>query len=537
MDKKMNHPEIRNWSLAFLLTSPMLIFFGGYLFNHSGDLIPTGFIQYDNVSYIAYAKQYLDSNVFHWQYSNPFNAQTLMPIYFQPQTLFFALLLKLGVPASWILITFTVICSVICFRLVIAIFDHLLERNRYRIFSIWLFAWGGGLLALAGIILHFLLNNGKSLVEDLFILDPGYGWWGLNLGRSLFFSCEAYYHVLFLGCVYCLLKRKWIGGSVLMLVLLLSHPFSGLELIGIVCFWIFIELLIDRTTLPRGFVLAVIFCLALYIYYYFFYLNQFADHRSVADQYSLKWRLGLYRALPAYGLVGLLAVIAIRRENFRRFFQTSSRRLFLCWFIIAFLLANHDLFMKGRQPIHFTRGYIWTSLFLLGLPTLQRLNISMKTRFHRLGLIFIALIFFVDNLTWISLNVASRAAHPDSRYINSEQEQVFTLLNNECTERTLLISNDGTISYLSTVYTKAYPWLSHPFTTPFVADKKISYRAFIERGQVDSLWLGRQVIFVLKRDKELEHILPVLNKMDIVMEKETTNYFIFKSDSLFLKRQ
>jgi hypothetical protein len=87
------------------------------------------------------------------------------------------------------------------------------------------------------------------------------------------------------------------------------------------------------------------------------------------------------------------------------------------------------------------------------------------------------------------------------------------------------------------VYTKAYPWLSHPFTTPFVADKKISYRAFIERGQVDSLWLGRQVIFVLKRDKELEHILPVLNKMDIVMEKETTNYFIFKSDSLFLKRQ
>jgi hypothetical protein len=266
-------------------------------------------------------------------------------------------------------------------------------------------------------------------------------------------------------------------------------------------------------------------------------LNQFADHRSVADQYSLKWRLGLYRAIPAYGLVGLLAVVAIRRENFRRFFQTSSSRLFLCWFIIAFLLANHDLFMKARQPIHFTRGYIWTSLFLLGLPTLQRLNISMKTKFHRLGLIFIALIFFVDNLTWISLNVASRAAHPDSRYINSEQEQVFKLLNNECTERTLLISNDGTISYLSTVYTKAYPWLSHPFTTPFVADKKISYRAFIERGQVDSLWLGRQVIFVLKRDKELEHVLPVLNKMDIVMEKETTNYFIFKSDSLFLKRQ
>jgi hypothetical protein len=162
---------------------------------------------------------------------------------------------------------------------------------------------------------------------------------------------------------------------------------------------------------------------------------------------------------------------------------------------------------------------------------------AMKTKFQWLGLISVAIIFFIDNLTWISLNVASRAAHPDSRYINSEQEQVLRLLNNECTDRTLLISNDGTLSYLSTVYTKAYPWLSHPFTTPFVTDKKISYAAFMERGQVDTLWLGRQVIFVLKKDKELDHVLPVLNKMDIVMEKETTNYFIFKSDSLFLKRQ
>jgi len=161
----------------------------------------------------------------------------------------------------------------------------------------------------------------------------------------------------------------------------------------------------------------------------------------------------------------------------------------------------------------------------------------MKTKVHRLGLILIALIFFVDNLTWISLNVASRAKHPDSRYINLEQDQVLRLLNKECTNRTLLISNDGAISYLSTVYTKAYPWLSHPFTTPFVTDKKISYAAFMERGQVDTLWLGRQVIFVLKKGKELEHVLAVLNKMDIVMEKETTNYFIVKSDSLFFKRQ
>ena len=95
----MNRSEIKNWRLAFILTSPILIFFGGYLFNHSGNLIPTGFIQYDNVSYIAYAKQYLDSDVFHLQYSNPFNDQAQMPIYFQPQTLFFCTFVKARYPS------------------------------------------------------------------------------------------------------------------------------------------------------------------------------------------------------------------------------------------------------------------------------------------------------------------------------------------------------------------------------------------------------------------------------------------------------
>jgi hypothetical protein len=133
--------------------------------------------------------------------------------------------------------------------------------------------------------------------------------------------------------------------------------------------------------------------------------------------------------------------------------------------------------------------------------------------------------------------VTTPATQPDSGYINSEQEQIFKLLNRECTDRTLLISNDGNISYLSTVYTKAYPWLSHPFTTPFVTDKKIAFDAFIKNGQIDTSWMGRPVIFALKKNERLKHVLAVLNKMDIVITKETRDYFIIKSDSLCFKKQ
>ena len=57
MTKKAN-----DWLLALALTLPMVVFFVSYSINHDAQLSPTGFIQYDNVSYIAYAKQYIDAD-------------------------------------------------------------------------------------------------------------------------------------------------------------------------------------------------------------------------------------------------------------------------------------------------------------------------------------------------------------------------------------------------------------------------------------------------------------------------------------------
>jgi hypothetical protein len=37
----------------------------------------------------------------------------------------------------------------------------------------------------------------------------------------------------------------------------------------------------------------------------------------------------------------------------------------------SFFFANHELFIDPVQPIPFTRGYIWTSLFLLVIPSLH----------------------------------------------------------------------------------------------------------------------------------------------------------------------
>lgn len=504
---------------AIALSLPMLVFFAGYIFYHAEDIQPTGFIQYDNVSYVAYGKQYNDADEFHLQYSNPFNENNnYKPIYFQPQSLFFALLMKAGVPPGWILIPFSILCSLICFLLILRIYDFLVPEKKFRTLNTWFFAWGGGLLTIAGFFTYYVLSRQENI-------DPENGWWGLSLGRSLFFSCEAYYHALFLGCIYFLLKRKWIISIVLILLLSLSHPFTGLELAAIVSAWCIFEFFFNRKEIPVWFALASIGIVCFHLYYYLVYLPQFSDHQSVNEQYTLRWRLGIYRILPAYCIVGVFAVASIYKASLKKFLQVRSNRIFLGWFLIAFLLSNHEVFMKARQPIHFTRGYVWTGLFLLGLPALQSFNQYVKSRFKITGLVIFSCIFLLDNFIWITASSFSKANTPSVSYITREQKNIFKILDSVSTNQTLIISNDNIMAYLSTVYTKAYPWHSHIYTTPFAQKKLEIQNLFFKKGIFDTAWTRRDVNFILQRNDSIA--ANTLEKINAKRISETNHYLIY----------
>ncbi len=74
--------------LAFFLLIPVLIFYTGYFLNYQQGYRPSGFIQYDNIGYVAFAKQYLDHPQTHLGYNNPFGDSGEHPrIYFQTQTI------------------------------------------------------------------------------------------------------------------------------------------------------------------------------------------------------------------------------------------------------------------------------------------------------------------------------------------------------------------------------------------------------------------------------------------------------------------
>jgi hypothetical protein len=230
--------------------------------------------------------------------------------------------------------------------------------------------------------------------------------------------------------------------------------------------------------------------------------------------------------IPAYCIVGILAVVSIYKTSVKGFLQVRANRLFICWFVVAFLLANHDLFMNPRQPIHFTRGYIWTSLFLLGLPALLQLNDYFRTKSTKIALLFFSFVFFLDNFLWLTNRVYSKATRPNASYIAREQKEVLKLLDEESTNNTLIISNDGTIAYLSTVYTKAWPWYSHPYTTPFAKEKKLAQNKFFALGQLDSAWIKREVNYVLRKTDSIAYIS--LLKVPIERISKTNHYIIIK---------
>jgi hypothetical protein len=521
----------KNILFSLTLTTPLVLYFLGYLFNHSPELIPTGFIQYDNVSYIAYAQEYLDADRFSLFYKNPYNAaENASPVYFQVHTLLFALLLKAGIGPGFLLIPFTLLCAFFCFRLLIGIYDHLFPEGSYRTISIWLFAWGGGLLMLTGTVLQVML--GKTAIPSITHIDPAAGWWGLNWGRSLLFSCEAWYHLLFLSVVYCILKKKYGFALFASFILSASHPFTGIELLSILCTWLIAEKIIFKNKeIPRWFAAGEWLLLVLHIWFYLFYLNNFEDHRSVSGQYALNWRLRFFNMLPAYCLVGGLAAVRIFfLKGWNDFRSNSTQRLWLCWFLCAFALANHELFMKPMQPLHFTRGYIWTALFLLGLPALHALLNSWRRSGSRkvlaLGLL---LLFFSDNGIWFLDQIRSRANDVSTQYISRDEQEVFSHIRKHSTNKTVLVTADPVLSYMSSVYSTARTWYSHPFTTPFAARQASALSDFVQHGKIDSAWKNRDLLIIFRKSVPEEVARAGQLPLSVKLTVNTKKYIIMKA--------
>jgi len=529
--------ELRLWLVSLFLFSPALIPYASHFIFRPPGRLATGFIAYDMPYYLANAREHFDTGRFRFLYSNPFDPNYASPaIYVQPMTLALGAIMHLtGIAPDHLFLLFEFVAGWVCARVAVALYAAVVGLDGWaRRLGLVAFFWGGGLLALTAVAYELAT---EGVVWSLFVLDPFDGWWFLNFGRNLIYPTESLYHSFFFGCILSLVRRRFAIAVVLAFLLSWSHPYSGVELLFIVASWSALELFFVRGgEVPIGFFAAILTVLGLHLGYYLVFLTRFPEHRTLMKENSMPWLLQARNFVPAYALVGALAVWSFRSlELAKTFFAEMRNRLFLVWFLVAFALANHEFAIKPMQPLHFTRGYIWTPLFLMGATTLVGLFTTLRQWGGRvlgsLAVGAVVVVLLLDNALWLGTQPWT-ADKGQPWTVTADQLDVYRWLSLPENRGALLIPDphgrrwelDG-LGYLSSTYTPLRSWIGHSQHTPDIQAKRREVAEFLDDGRVVDAWRGKSLLVTLDRSYPEPRWL---SKTGVQPVYENTTYRVYR---------
>ena len=502
------------WTAAALLMLPVAVLYGSHFLTHATGAWSTGFIQYDQAYYMANAREYQDGGTDGLRYALPFSSNYHnAPIHFQPQIALLGLLWKVtGFDPGRLFVAFGLICGLLCVRACLALLGHARERSDRGIgLPAVLFLWGGGLLVVFGLIYGIAQGLGAASAWDgAFRFDPGGGWWFLNLGRNLVLPLEAYYHLLFFGTIVLVVRQHYRSAFVVLALLAISHPFTGVGALLMLLAWSMVERWGVRSrAVPLWFPISIALILALVLVQHTVLLPQDAEHRILMDQWKLPWTEQAINFVPAYALVGSLAVIRLRSlERSRSAMGTPLGRLLLIWAVVWFALENHELFMEAHQPLHFTRGYTWSALFLLGVPALDELSAWSKQQWRGsvriIATVVLVAVLLLDNAAWMGRQyqaLYTDSASSQAFVLDRDRRDLFNALNDLGTGQPLLVAEDPNVAYLAMVYTPLRSYYSHHSNTPHAKQCREALGAFFDGRITDPILNGDLVVVAYERER------------------------------------
>jgi len=474
-----------------------LPFLSLYLVHYASPLgVPTGFIHGDMPYYCANGREIFErGNGF--AHPNPYDPDPDAPvIYFHWLTWALGFgIKKLGLEPGLLFVGLGVIGSLLCSYLTLRLVESRLPESRYRR-TLFLFTmWGGGVFCLTRAAQNLL--NGHPVAESLFAYDPFDGWWFQNWGRNLVFPTEAIYHALAAAVWLAVLSQRWKLALLVAALLAATHPFSGLQILLILFAWLSIVLWLKRTWQILGLWLAAVVLLGLFLGYYLVFLESFEQHRSLRETWSLSWTLDSAALLLGYGPIG---VIAAHRFWVARNRLSADDFFFAVCFGGSLLLAKHEWFISPRQPLHFTRGYLWLPLCLLALPALQRALIDARNRFSAPAF---GCLLLVLGTVGVSDNAAFLVRQWQNQWQNAEEagyfltpaeRDMFSWIESQGLDGVLLCP-DGKLSYLSATYTAVRPYFGHWSETPQLQKRIEEVRCWFEEGKEGS-WQA-EIDFIL----------------------------------------
>jgi hypothetical protein len=260
------------------------------------------------------------------------------------------------------------------------------------------------------------------------------------------------------------------------LALSISHPFTGLSLWLILSAYSALELGLRSGSASWRLFAGACAGTVLHLGYYMVFLNRFADHRSLQEQWHLDWPYMFWVFVPALYLVGTFAFGPVTRwKNLKVVLADPRKRLCLVWFAVILGLTHHDLFLRPMQPIHFAHGYDWIALFLLATPVivgaLDKMLAIRRMPWRALAVGSFLLLFLSDNLSWFS-SFADASVQDTSVALTHDDKDVLNWLGEHAVAPAYVASSNPWINYLTPTYTHVRGWSGHDFNTPQVWERK-----------------------------------------------------------------
>lgn len=469
--------HLKPWVFSIIFGLPVVV---PYLYHFAlspstPDLIATGFIQDDQPYYMANAREIFESEGIPLAYGNPNYANYETPkIYFQPHIWMLGLIHKVtNWDPGFVYLAFGLFWVCLCLRICWTLFEilwGLKKKKDYVIF--FLFLWGAGIMSIMGmgaylIDVYFSGGPSEDFYKYLVRYDPEDGWWFLSFGRNLLFPTEAYYHTLFfLGVCFVMRNRLkmslWIG-----LIMSFSHPFTGIQYLLVLFAWLFLERFFWRNnSISVRSIISASALIAFHLIYYKVLLSLFDNHKEIEEVWTLDWSYKMSSIVGAYAIVGLLAILRIHHwELFKSSFSNCRNRFLGVWFFISFLLANHEFLIEPIQPLHFTRGYIWTPLFLFAVPVLRQLICFSRMRLvATLRSSVIVVLLLLDNLFWLPVVAPMNTVR--NVKLKPEEQHVLGVIENVENKRHMVLTDKPFLNYMVTVYTPHRAFTGHSTVTP-----------------------------------------------------------------------
>ena len=464
----------------------------------------TGFVVKDMPYYLAAGREVFErGNGF--AYPNPLDTDPNAPVIYCHWLIW---LFGFGIKILHLDPALVFLAAGLTFGLVLSITTRLIvaevwQQRRFQVLLFYLTMWGGGLICASQAAVNVV--KGRDPLLLLFRHDPADGWWFLNWGRNLSFPTETAYHALVAVAWLAALRGRWTLAAVMTALVAATHPWTGLELLVIMSAWWGLRLILKPGRESLKYVGLTALTALCFLAYYLAYLETFPSHAALRDVWSLNWILGGKTIVVAYGSVFILAAMRLYRD--RRGLSHREYFLVVC-FLAAAALALHDRAVPPVQPIHFTRGYVWTPLFLIALPLLGDGLVWLSRRWSRpsflLAVTVLTLLIVSDNLAFLT----REAMMPSGKFLTLTAAERRTL---EWIDREnltgVVFCEDNDLCYLTATYTGLTPYHGHGFISPDDFPHRLQVTAWLD-GTAEGPWIERMDYLLMARDTKPPFLKP-----------------------------